>query len=459
MYPRAERLCNMNLFKRVMNIFSLKNSLSSLGIETKLSDQMSAALNIWEELYRGKSRLSLASAIAAETARLVTIEFKSEISGSQRAEYLNEQYADVLANIRNITELACAKGGVVLKPYFADGRIRVSCVQAENFVPTEFNSSGDIVGAAFLDRYFSGKKIYTRIEQHGFENGIYKIKNTAFVSDNASALGRQIRLGDVAQWREIEPVVCIKGITKPLFSYFKMPMANFVDADSPLGVSVFARVTSLIEDAEKQYGRLLWEFESGERALYVDEAAMRRDRSGHCIIPDMRLYRLLNSGDDTLFKDWTPTLRDESLIKGLNEILRKIEFNSGLAYGTLSNVVNVDRTAEEIRVSKQRSYAHVCDIQNSLRTALSSLVEAMDTLLSLYDQVKPGEYAISFEFDDSIVADRKAEFEEKIRLCQAGIIAPWEMRMWYLGEEEETAKMRSCMPAHEPVNNQQAGKV
>lgn len=449
----------MNLFKRVMNIFSLKNSLSSLGIETKLSEQMSAALNVWEGLYRGKSSLSLASAIAAETARLVTIELKSEITGSERADFLNKQYRDVLCNIRNITELACAKGGVVLKPYVLDGQIKVSCVQAENFVPTEFNSSGDIVGAAFLDRYFSGKKIYTRIEQHGFENGIYKIKNTAFLSDNASALGRQISLKEVECWREIEPVVGIKGITNPLFTYFKMPMANFIDADSPLGVSVFARVTSLIEDAEKQYGRLLWEFESGERALYVDEAAMRRDRSGHCIIPDMRLYRLLNSGDDTLFEDWTPTLRDESLIRGLNEILRKIEFNSGLAYGTLSNVLNIDRTAEEIRVSKQRSYAHVCDIQTSLRTALSSLIESMDTLTSLYGLEKAGEYGVSFEFDDSIVADRKAEFEEKLKLCNAGIIEPWEMRKWYFGEDEETAKRRSCRPVHEPDKNKQAGKV
>ncbi len=449
----------MNLFKRVMNIFGLKNSLSSLGIETKLSEQMSAALNVWEGLYRGKSNLSLASAIAAETARLVTIELKSEISGSERAEYLNRQYRDVLYNIRNITELACAKGGVVLKPYVTGDQIKVSCIQAENFVPTEFDSSGNIIGAAFLDRYFSGNKVYTRIEQHGFENGIYKIKNTAFLSDNASALGRQVSLKDVEVWREIEPVVGIKGITSPLFTYFKMPMANFIDSDSPLGVSVFARVTSLIEDAEKQYGRLLWEFESGERALYVDEAAMRRDRSGHHIIPDMRLYRLLNSGDDTLFEDWTPTLRDASLINGLNEILRKIEFNSGLAYGTLSNVLNIDRTAEEIRVSKQRSYAHVCDIQTSLRTALSSLVEAMDTLTSLYGLAKAGEYGISFEFDDSIVADRKAEFEEKLKLCNAGIIEPWEMRKWYFGEDEETAKKRSCRPVHEPDKNKQAGKV
>lgn len=442
----------MNFFRKVISIFSLKNSLSSLGIETKLSDRMSAALSVWDELYRGKSSLSLASAIASETARLATIEFKSEISGSERAEYLNRQYKDFLGNIRNITELACAKGGVVLKPYQSGNKIKVTCVQAENFVPTDFNSTGEITGAVFLDRYFSNGKVYTRIERHGFENGVYKIRNSAFVSENASVIGKAIDLKEIGPWKDIQPCVGIKGINKPLFSYFKMPMANFIDFESPLGVSVFARAIPLLKDAEKQYERLLWEFESGERALFVDEAAMKRDRSGNCIIPDRRLYRLLNSGDDSLFEDWTPTLRDEPLINGLNEILRKIEFNTGLAYGTLSNVLNIDRTAEEIRVSKQRSYAHVCDIQASLRTALTNLVEAMNVLCDLYSLAKDGEYGVSFEFDDSIVADRKVEFEEKLKLCQSGIIKPWEMRKWYFGEDEETAKKRAYMPMYVPEN-------
>ncbi|MBO5059975.1 MAG: phage capsid protein [Clostridia bacterium] len=442
-----------------MNIFSLKNSLSALGIEAKLSEQMSAALSEWDRLYREKDGLSLASAIASETARLTTIEFKSEISGSGRAAFLEKQYKDFIANIRNITELACAKGGVVLKPYMADGSIKVSCIQAENFIPTEFNSSGDIVGAAFLDRHFSGGKVYTRIEQHGFDGDAYIIRNFAFVGDNASSLGRAVSLQDVPAWRDIEPYVAMAGIKKPLFVYFKMPMANCIDTNSPLGVSVFARVASLIGDAEAQYKRLLWEFESGERALYVDEAAMHRDSSGECVVPDRRLYRLLNSGDDTLFEDWTPTLRDESIINGLNEILRRIEFNSGLAYGTLSNVLNIDRTAEEIRVSKQRSYAHVCDIQDALRTALTALVDAMNTITDLYCLAEDGQYGISFEFDDSIVADRKTEFEEKLRLCQEGIIEPWEVRAWYFGEDEETAKKRSCMSAHAPQKENAGGKV
>ena len=427
----------MNFFKKAA--FTLKNSLYSEGVHVKTSELMSAAIAQWESLYRDNSKLSLASAIAAETARLTTLELKSKVSGSCRADFLDKQYQGLLDNIRNITEIACATGGVVLKPYVVNGEIKVATIKAENFVPTEFNESGDIVGAAFLERYFSGKKVYTRIEQHSLKNGEYTINSTAYIGEDEKELGKQISLCDTI-WKDITPHVAMRGIKKPLFSYFKMPMANCIDSSSPLGISVFARSTGLIADCEEQYRRLLWEFESGERALYVDQSAMRRDDAGNCEIPNRRLYRLLNSGDDNLFADWSPELRDESILNGLNEILRRIEFNSGLAYGTLSDVMNVDRTAEEIKVSKQRSYAHICEIQKALRTALENLLLAMNSLCDLYGLARDGEYNVSFSFDDGIVAEKREEFDERIKLLELGVIEPWEVRVWYLGEDENTAK-------------------
>ena len=426
----------MNFFKKA--VFTLKNSLYREGVEVKLSEQMSAAITKWDGFYRDDSRLSLASAIAAETARLATLGMTSRITGSCRGTFLDGQYQNVIGDIRNVTEVAAALGGVVLKPYVSDEEIKVSVIRAENFIPTEFNESGEIMGAAFLERFYSGKKVYTRIEQHNFENGQYMIRSNTYVGEDDRELGKSIPIKETV-WKDIEPVVTVSGIKKPLFSYFKMPMANFIDSGSPLGISVYARSCDLIQDAEEQYKRLLWEYESGERALYVDESAMRRDAGGNCVIPDKRLYRLLNSGDDTLFADWTPEIRERQIINGFNEILRRIEFNVGLAYGTLSDVSNVDRTAEEIKVSKQRSYAHICEVQAALKTALTRLADAMNDITDLYGLEKKGDYSISFSFDDGVIADKKEEFEERMRLLDSGVLMPWEMRVWYLGEDEKKA--------------------
>ena len=205
-------------------------------------------------------------------------------------------------------------------------------------------------------------------------------------------------------------------------------------------ISVFARAVDLIKDADIQYSRLLWEFESGKRALFIDESAVTRDKFGRKIIPDTRLYRMLSTDDDTLFKDWTPQIRQSELSEGLNRILRSIEFNTGLAYGTISDVQYSDKTAEEIRASKQRSYSTVTDIQGALKKVLSELVYIMNAWCSIYNLAPEGKYEISFDFDDSILADRALEFSEKKQLVEMGIMMPWEFRMWYFGEDENLAR-------------------
>lgn len=421
-------------------MFLLKSTLDTLGIQTAASAYMDASVRQWEQMYKKSNGLRLPAAIASEIARLVTLEMKCEITGSERADFLNRQYANFCGRLRNITEYACASGGVILKPYVCGEKIEVSYIKAGNFIPTQYDASGRLTGAAFLDRRYIGGKIYTRVEHHISGNGVYTIKNYAFVSENESDIGKRIALSAVDEWRDIKPVTTISGLEKPLFAYFKMPMANTVDEGSPLGVSVYARAENLINDADEQYKRLLWEFKSGERAVMADAAAFRINENGERELPDERLFVAIDQ--ENLFKEWTPTLREQNIIRGLNEILRKIEFNTGLAYGTLSDVQTVDKTAEEIKASKQRSYSQISDIQASLDTAVHDLTEAMDKLCDLYSLAPSGKYEISSEFDDSIIADRKAEFAEKQQLVSAGIMSKAEFRMWYFGETEEAASLK-----------------
>ena len=64
----------------------------------------------------------------------------------------------------------------------------------------------------------------------------------------------------------------------------------------------------------------------------------------------------------------------------------------------------------------------------------------MDIFCDIYSLAPKGEYSVSFNLDDSIICDRSAEFGEKITLLDKNIIAPWEMRTWYMNEEEAEAK-------------------
>ena len=418
----------MNKFS---NLFGRKNVLP----ENIPLTRMSAAIAEWTSLYKNtvgdhsERSLNLAAGICSELSRLVTVEFSSEICGGSRAEFLNRQYQRIVKKARNFVEYACAQGGIILKPYPLNGEIGISIVLADSFCPTDYSSDGEISGGIFFESFKKDGYYFTRMEEHKLING-------------KCIPGKEIRLSEVDRWQGLEPYCVIENINKPLFVYFKMPAANTVDINSPLGVSAFSRAVNLIKDANTQYKNLLWEFESGKRALYLDECAVRQDEDGNSHIPDKRLYKMLSTGDDTLFKDWSPVIRDTEYLKGLDRILRSIEFNCGLAYGTLSDLQFTDKTAEEIKASKQRSYITVCDIQNALKRALEELIEVLDIYCDIYDFAPRGKYTVSFDFDDSIVCDRTREFTEKITLLENGIIAPWEMRAWYLNEQTEDSKNR-----------------
>lgn len=449
----------------VRKIFSKKNIEEAMKIDLPVSDEMTEAIELWSQMYKDKApwlddntkSLNLASAIAGELARLATIEMKSEItakenSSSERAEYLNEQYQKVINDIRTTTEYAAALGGLIFKPYIDGENIAVDYVLADEFIPVKYDSAGNITAVIFIERIRKGRKIYTRLEYHDLLKEGYYISNTAYVNENGDeALGYQVPLTEVDEWADLEPEILLTNVEKPLFGYLKMPMANTTDPRSPLGVSVYARAVDLIKEADKQYSRILWEYEGSELAIDASIDCFKLDQNGNPVLPigKERLFRTLDYDIDgekaEPFKIFSPAIRDESLFNGLNKLLQRIEFACGLAYGTLSDVQLVEKTAEEIKVSKQRSYSTVVDIQKAIKIALTDLVYAMDVYVTLGELAPAGEYDISFEFDDSLVVDSKTEQAIMLQEVSAGLIKPEIYLMRRYGVSEEQA--RKMMPS------------
>lgn len=441
----------------------------ALKIDVAISTEMQAAIDLWAEMFVGNppwmddttKAMDLPAAIASEIARLITVEMDSQIVGSQRAAYLQQEYQFVLNGLRSNIELAVAGGGMAFKPYVDGARIVVDCVPAWRFLPTGFNSRGEVTGAVFVEQVTKGRTYYTRMEHHQLSDAGYTIKNLAFASGTRAALGNPCRLDAVDEWADLEPELTIsyKDGTKPdraLFAYFRVPLANTIDPGSPLGVSVYSRAAGLICEADRQYSRILWEYEGSELAIDASQGALmvdNADRKSPTLLKRWhRLFRQLaidqGQGGD-LYKVYNPEIRDGSLFNGLDKLLKRIEFNCNLAYGTLSDPQNVDKTAEEIRSSKQRSYAAICDLQKALQTALDHLIWAMDLYTDLYKLAPRGEYKTNFTWGDGILQDVDAEFVRRKQLADGKYIRPELLVAWYFGiSDDEAQKM---LPNQEPT--------
>ena len=432
-------MTEIRIFDFIANLFG-----KSQTAEKPVSTEMQTAIDTWLDMYQHQESsandshsLDLPSAISSEFARLVMAESEFHVSSA----FLDEQFQKFLKRFLIKADTAFALGSIVFKPYVSGKKILVDMIRADRYAPTAFDDSGQATAAVFMSRKVIGKFYYTRLETHTFyaENQTYVVENHAYCSFSEGSLGWPCDLNSVSGWEHLQEIQTIQNVERPLFSVYMNPSANTIDLDSPVGMSIYAHAADLIHEANQQWARIQWEFKGTELAVDASQDLFKRDQSGQRLempVGNKRLFRKFRISDDQKISDsiqtFSPAIRDESLFNGLNHILQRIEFNVGLAYGTLSNPTDIEKTAEEIRSSKQRSFTQVSKMQSALQEAFENLVYAMGVYASLYnlDNSTP---ELSCTWGDSVLEDTEKEFQRRLQLVMNGYLKPELFLMWYFG--------------------------
>lgn len=439
------------LWGRLKNfIFPQAAVQRAFDISPAVSQTMEQNINLWYSMWINQppwatsqvTPLGLPSAICRELARPVLVEFNASITGSKRADFLNNCFQEAKEGFLRSLEIGLALGGVAFKPYLYGDRLLVDATSAAAFQPTKFDAAGVCIGGVFRDKaVMAGDKIYVRLEYHNLEGTTYTIRNRAFQSDVNNVIGSEVNLAVVPEWAEIQPETTIENVAGPLFSYFKTPIANTMDTESQVGASIYSgSAVDLIRQADEHWDVLCWEYKSGERKIFVEDTNANIEQYSKDRLFAFGPFQ--TSGAD-FFKEFSPEFRDEPLYRGLQNTLKQIEFQVGISYGTISDPQSVEKTATEIRSSKQRMYVTVDSIQKSLQRAFDGLIYAMDIYTSLYGLAPEGAYETSYEWGDSILNDedtKNAEYAKDLQAVSAGIMNAWEFRVKWFHEDEETAK-------------------
>ena len=428
-----------------------KSSPQQYGYNSEMADK----IQLWSRMYENKSpwlsknviSANLPVQIAYETAKLVTLELKSEIKGGAAAKYLNEIYQrDVLKKLRKFAEYGLAKGSLIIKPIADETGIKTQFIQADCFFPISFDGSGNLIKCVLTDQIRKGRSIYTLLEIHTLSGMTYTIENRLFKSENDSLLGSETNLSEVDNWANLPTNFKAVNVKKIPLGFFRCPMANQIDSGSPLGVSVYSRAVDLIKEADRRYSNICWEYEATETAVHVSESMLDYDKENDKFIypgGNERLYRKVhyNTGaaDKPLIDVFSPQIRSTELFDGWNNQLRMIEFACSLAYSTLSDPQTVDKTAEEIKTSKQRSYTFIADTQSSLQATLEDWIDAAWFWTQIYNLVPNGKYKTDFDWGDSIISDPDEKRKQDIQDLNLGIMRPEEYRAKWYNEDINTA--------------------
>lgn len=420
----------------IRSLFPVKDIKSALNIELALSRKMLDKIELWQKCYcgnapwidedRGVSSLRLEQSVVREFSNITLNEMTANITHN----ILDEIFQTATRDLNMHLQEGLATGAMVIKPLGGD---KVQYVSANAFLPVEYDVRGRLIKVIFPEFKMIGDKYYTRLEFHNldYEKGL-TITNKAYVSTTPEMLGREIPLERVEEWVKLDDFISYPLMKRPAFGYYRNPIKNNIDG-SHCGVSIFDSALDMIKKTDKQFGRLDWEFESGERIIHVDEAALKE--TGEIPKLNERLYTGLDLGSDELYKEYSPQFRQADIISGLEEYKRNIEFEVGLSYGDISNPQTVDKTATEIKSSKKRKYNTVSAIQNNLKDCLDDLVYA----LAFYNSMATQQYEFICDFKDSILVDEETERQQDRSDVNMGVMRLEEYRAKWHGEPIEEA--------------------
>ncbi len=398
-------------------MFDYNKIVADFGLDMQTSKDILDAFQKWSEIFNGHepwiddttASLHVAKTMCEKVSKAVTIEYKSICDEP----YINNIYQKFLRNKRRNTEYMIGKSCIFFKPYFDGKTIKISVVQADKFIPVKFNDDGDLLSCITIDQITEGSTIYTRLEYNELIDGKMIIRNIAYKGrKDGTILESKIPLSFVKKWKDIQESGYIEGIDRLIGGFASMNNTNTIDNSYPCGVPIYYNALDTLKEIDKQYSRALWEYEGTELAIDVDASLLAPSENGDFKIPKRkkRLFRKLafDEDKDKNYNVFSPEIRDSSLFNGLNEYLRQAENECGLAYGTLSKLDEIAKTATEIKSAKQDYYVTVADIQDSMQHAFDDLIYGIYVLCKLYGiPVKPN-YIVEHDWDDSILVDKES---------------------------------------------------
>lgn len=458
--------------KAVWNRLFRKEIEERFQADIQLSSVMESAINKYYNITAGKppwldpdddiESINFAGYINDVTAGLVTLDLGIDISGGERAEYLQKQADYVLAVITDKVSEALGNCGIMFKP----NGDNIDYIEPGSFAPTETDSNGNILGCVFQTQIHRGEYTYTRLEWHRFEevttedgtsSRVYRITNYAYKKKTkfnistwqyesaSNSPGDQIPLTEVKEWANIEPDISLLNVEMPLFAYFKNPAPNRIDRTSPLGVPIWHNALKELKDLDIAWSRKSSEVEDSKHMTFVAQAAIQYADQHGVKLP--RFLRGLEMGvdADSTVHEHVSTLLTEQRIKDINSILAMISTKCGFSQGmfVLDEKTGM-MTATQVEADDQETIRTIKNIRDALQDTITQLLYGCNVMDDLYSDTPPELWetlkeGMSFSFGD-ITYNYQEDMANWWKYRLQGDVPPWMYYVKFEKMSEEEAK-------------------
>ena len=313
---------------------------------------------------------------------------------------------------------------------------------ADQFVPTAWDNA-QVKEAVFISREAKDGRYFTRLEWHRRDGETYCVDNELYCAQGRGGTGQDIlgaRYPLEAAFPELDAHTELT-VRDSLFTYWRTPIANNLDDDSPLGVSIYGNALETLRALDICYDSFVQEFELGKKRIIVPARCVRTvadpstGEMRRYFDPGDRVYEALASDDagELRIQDNSVELRVEEHVAALNAFLSILCLQLGFSAGTFSfDSHNGIRTATEVVSENSKTYKTIRTVQNQLEPALEHLVRNIIDVAILYglrwqgrsvESLAAEGYRVQVMFDDGVTQDRQTSINEGVKLVEAGLMS------------------------------------
>ena len=420
-------------------------------------DDYYSQIELWQKWYRGKvpavhnyvqyngkkrlrrcrKSLGMGKTVAEDWANLLLNE---KVAITVKKQKTQEKITQVLTDNsfwsrgNQLIERSFALGTGAFVEFLDGDDVKIDYVRAGMIYPLTWDN-GRVTECAFASERVKGKTATVYLNIHRLEKGKYVIENHLF--ERSGVILREIDLPE-----DVKPTVAT-GSDVPRFQLITPNIANNIDPDCPLGISVYANALDQLESTDLVYDSYANEFRLGKKRITVplSMARIEMEKDGS-VTPtfddnDTEFYAVpQEQGMDNKIQEHNMEIRAEAHDRGIQAMLNLVSWKCGFGTRRYMFQEGQVKTATEVISNNSDLYRNLRKHELMLKDALTGLINA------IADMMKLGPQEVSINFDDSIIEDSDKQRETDRQDVRDDIMQPWEYRMKWYGEDEVTAKAK-----------------
>ena len=310
---------------------------------------------------------------------------------------------------------------------------------ARMVLPLSWDDDG-VTECAFATRARIGGKDYDQLQMHVIGEDGYHIMTTCFDDDGEEATPEGV-IDDLATHCQT-----------PTFAIIAPAIANTCVDNSPYGQSVYDDAIDALKSVDEAYDAIFNEVRLSKMRVFMDdmmfEVSDSCDEGKRQAVPfgkdDAVVFRKVAGAGDGIgsaIKEFAPALRTDSQVKAYRTALQTMgdKCGFGLNYFDIDDSGGI-KTATEVSSDNSALMRNIRRHENLLEGAVAQISRAALWCANEFlgaGLPDPGE--ITVNWDDSIITDTASEKQQD--MAEVNItMNPWEYRVKWYGEDEETAK-------------------